>query len=151
VVWTLLQHPLALEAVRRDRALLSRAVEEAMRWEPAVQSCTRHAARSVTLAGATIAAGDTVQCMLGSANRDPAHFGDPDRYDLTRPNAADHLSFGSGKHFCLGAALARAEVHAVLEILLDRFPTLRADPDRPSAPYGYEFRSPRELAVVIGP
>ena len=87
--------------------------------------------------------------MLGAANRDPAHFEDPDRYDLARPNASDHLSFGSGKHFCLGAALARAEVHAVVAILLQRFPNLRPDPERPSAPYGYEFRSPRELWVVL--
>jgi len=149
VIWTLLRHPDALDAVRRDRTLLPRAVEEAMRWEPAVQSCTRHAARRVELGGASIAAGDTVQCMLGSANRDPAHFDDPDRYDLLRPNADDHLSFGSGRHFCLGAALARAEVLVVLETLLDRFPTLRADPERPSAPYGYEFRSPPELWVAL--
>jgi cytochrome P450 len=151
VIWTLVCHPADLETVRRDRTLLPRAVEEAMRWEPAVQSCTRHAARAVQLSGASIAAGDTVQCMLGSANRDPAHFAEPDRYDLMRSNADEHLSFGSGKHFCLGAALARAEIHVVLETLLDRFPALRADPRRPSAPYGYEFRSPRELWVEIRP
>jgi cytochrome P450 len=149
VIWTLLHHPAALAAVRDDRALLTRAVEEAMRWEPAVQSCTRHAASSVTLAGVSIAAGEIVQCMLGSANRDPAYFTDPDRYDLMRPNATDHLSFGAGKHFCLGAALARAEVHVVLETLLDRFPALRVDPARLSAPYGYEFRSPPRLQVLL--
>jgi cytochrome P450 len=149
VIWTLMHHPEALAAVRRDRTLLTRAVEEAMRWEPAVQSCTRHAARDVAFGGAAIASGDTVQCMLGAANRDPAHFNDPDRYDLTRSNAGDHLSFGSGKHFCLGAALARAEVQIVLDFLLDHYPALRADPERPSAPYGYEFRSPPELWVDL--
>jgi cytochrome P450 len=150
VMWTLLHHPHAWNAVRADRSLVPRAIEEAMRWEPAVQSCTRHVARPTTLGGVSLAADDIVQCMLGAANRDPEHFVDPDRFDLTRSNSADHLSFGSGKHFCLGAALARAEVHVVVETLLTRFPTLRADPDRPSAPYGYEFRSPPTLYVNLG-
>lgn len=149
VIWALLRHPDAMDAVRRSLVLLPRVVDEAMRWEPAVQSCTRHAVRHVELAGVTIAEGDTVQCMLGAANRDPTHFAEPDRFDFTRANAADHLSFGSGKHFCLGAALARAEVYAILTILLERFPALRADPDRPSAPVGYEFRSPPELHVIL--
>jgi cytochrome P450 len=149
VVWTLLRHPDALDAVRTDRALLSPAIEEAMRWEPAVQSCTRHVARPVELGGVALAAGDIVQCMLGAANRDPEYFEEPDRFNLRRRNAADHLSFGSGKHFCLGASLARAEVRVVLETLLDRFPALRGDPARPSAPYGYEFRSPRTLWVLL--
>ena len=149
VIWTLLRHPNALAAVRRTPALMPGAVEEAMRWEPAVQSCTRHTVRQVELGGVSIAAGDTVQCMLGAANRDPAYFPDPDRYDFTRSNANDHLSFGAGKHFCLGAALARAEVYAVLTILLDRFPALRADPERGSAPFGYEFRSPPELHMLL--
>jgi cytochrome P450 len=150
VVWTLLHHRHAWDAVRADRALLPGAIEEAMRWEPAVQSCTRHVARPTALGGVPLAAGDVVQCMLGAANRDPDHFADPDRFDIDRPNSADHFSFGSGKHFCLGAALARAEVHVVLDTLLTRFPGLQADPDRPSAPYGYEFRSPPTLWVRLG-
>jgi cytochrome P450 len=149
VIWTLLRHPDVLASVRADRRLLTPAVEEAMRWEPAVQSCTRHLAVPTVLAGVPLAAGQTVQCMLGAANRDPAHFPDPDRYDPARSNAADHLSFGSGKHFCLGAALARAEVQVVLDVLLDRFPALRADPERPASPRGYEFRSPPALWVVV--
>ncbi len=149
VVWSLLRHPNALEAVRADRALLSHAIEEALRWEPAVQSCTRHVARPVELGGVTLAAGDIVQCMLGAANRDPEYFEAPDLFNLHRANAADHVSFGSGKHFCLGASLARAEVRVVLETLLDRFPKLRGDPARPSEPYGYEFRSPRTVWVLV--
>jgi cytochrome P450 len=150
VIWTLLHHAHVWDAVRRDRSLVPQAIEEAMRWEPAVQSCTRHVARATALGGVSIAAGEVVQCMLGAANRDPEHFVDPDRFDLSRSNSADHVSFGSGKHFCLGAALARAEVQVVVETLLTRFPRLRADPDRPSAPYGYEFRSPVTLHVVLG-
>jgi cytochrome P450 len=149
VIWALLQHPDILAAVRREPSLLPGAIDEAMRWEPAVQSCTRHVESPVTLRGVELDAGDVVQCMLGAANRDPAHFPNPDRYDITRANAGDHLSFGSGKHFCLGAALARAEVQVTLEILLRRFPALRADAERPSAPYGYEFRAPPTLDVVL--
>jgi cytochrome P450 len=149
VIWTLLSHPDALAVAREDRVHLPAAIEEAMRWEPAVQSCTRHVERPVTLHGVAIDAGATVQCMLGAANRDPAHFPDPDRYDITRANAGDHISFGAGKHFCLGAALARAEVMVVAERLLARFPALRLDPDHPSAPRGFEFRAPPTLHVRL--
>jgi len=148
VFWTLLRHPDALAAVHHDRSLLPGAIEEAMRWEPAVQSCTRHVSARVAMHGTTLNAGDVVQCMLGAANRDPAYFAEPDRYDIYRPNAGDHLSFGSGRHYCLGAALARAEVSVAVNALLDRFPTLRADPERPSAPRGYEFRAPPTLWVM---
>jgi len=150
VIWTLLSHPAALAAIRADGTLLPAGIEEAMRWEPAVQSCTRHIEQPVTLHGVTIGAGATIQCMLGAANRDPDHFPDPDRYDITRANASDHISFGAGKHFCLGAALARAEVLVATERLLRRFPTLRLDPDRPSAPRGFEFRAPPTLHVLLG-
>jgi cytochrome P450 len=150
VIWTLLSHPAALAAIRRDWSLLPTAIEEAMRWEPAVQSCTRHIEQPVTLCGVEIGTGATVQCMLGAANRDPEHFPDPDRFDIARTNAGDHISFGSGKHFCLGAALARAEVQVTAERLLQRFPTLRLDPDRPSAPRGFEFRAPPTLHVLAG-
>ncbi len=150
VIWALLSHPAALAAIRADRTLLPAGIEEAMRWEPAVQSCTRHIEQPVTLCGVTIGAGATIQCMLGAANRDPDHFRDPDRYDITRANASDHISFGAGKHFCLGAALARAEVLVATERLLQRFPTLRLDPDRPSAPSGFEFRAPPTLHVLLG-
>jgi len=149
VMWTLLRHPAALSAIRENWSLLPRAIEEAMRWEPAVQSCTRHLAAPATLAGVAIDAGATIQCMLGAANRDPTHFPEPDRYDIARTNAGDHLSFGSGKHFCLGAALARAEVQVTAERILRRYPALRLHPDLPSTPYGFEFRAPPTLHVVI--
>ena len=101
-------------------------------------------------AASPLVPGATIQCMLGAANRDPDHFPDPDRYDITRANAGDYISFGAGKHFCLGAALARAEVLVATERLLQRFPTLRLDPDRPSAPRGFEFRAPPTLHVLLG-
>ena len=83
--------------------------------------------------------------MLGAANRDPERFAEPDRFDIHRPNAREHLAFGSGRHFCLGAPLARFEMRTAIEGLLERFPELVLDGDRPTALSGYEFRKPVEL------
>ena len=147
-VWALLSHPEQLAVARSSRAALDLAIEETLRWEPAVQSAARHATRDTELRGVRIAEGETVHCMLGAANRDPAHFEDPDRFDVTRRNAGDHLSFAVGRHFCLGAPLARLETGVVLETLWARCLGLRLDPARPSAPYGYEFRKPPSLWVT---
>ncbi|WP_420442587.1 cytochrome P450 [Candidatus Palauibacter sp.] len=102
-VWALLSHPRQLPAARASEAALDLAIEETLRWEPAVQSAARHATRDTEIRGVRIAEGEVVHCMLGAANRDPAHFTDPDRFDVTRTNAGDHLSFAVGRHFCLGA------------------------------------------------
>ena len=144
-VWSLLQHPEQLAEVRADRGLLDAAIEESLRWQPSVQSCTRHLTRDVRLRGVEIAAGEVVQCMLGAANRDPARFDEPDRFDIHRRNTRDHLAFGSGRHFCLGAPLARCEISAAVGALLDRLPDLELDEHRPAVFAGYEFRKPREL------
>ena len=146
-VWALLSHPEQIETARASPAALDLAIEETLRWEPAVQSAARHATRDTAIRGVHIAEGEVVHCMLGAANRDSAHFEDPDRFDVTRRNAGDHLSFAVGRHFCLGAPLARLETRVVLETLWARCPGLRLDPDRPSAPYGYEFRKPQTLWV----
>ncbi len=146
--WALLRHADALEAVRADRAHLPRAIEESLRWEPAVQTLTRFATRDVGLDGADIGEGEIVECMIGGANRDPDHFRDPDLYLIDRDNASDHLTFGWGRHLCLGLHLARLETGAVIDQLLDRLPGLRLDPDVPSAPRGHEFRKPPRLAVI---
>ena len=85
--------------------------------------------------------------MIGGANRDPALFEDPDRFDLRRANADQHVSFGIGRHFCLGAALARLEARTALSALLTRFPGLALDPAAPT-PAGAEFRKPPALPVI---
>ena len=85
--------------------------------------------------------------MVGAANRDPRHCTDPDLFDLRRTNARDHLSFAMGKHFCLGAALARLEGEIGLRILLERLPRFHMDPVQPGRPRGHEFRSPPTLHV----
>ena len=85
--------------------------------------------------------------MIGGANRDPDHFTEPDLFDPDRGNAADHLSFGTGRHLCLGAHLARMEISAVLEALRTRAPALRFASEPPQL-RGYEFRRPPRLVLL---
>jgi hypothetical protein len=120
-------------------------VEESLRLEPAAAVVDRYAARDVTLGGASIRRGDLVTVSLAGANRDPAVFADPDRFDPRRPNAARHLSFARGPHFCIGAHLARLETVTAVNTLLERLPGLRLD--GPAEVRGLVFRKPRELRV----
>jgi cytochrome P450 len=114
---TLLQHPAELARLRADPSLLDSAVEEMLRYWPPVMHFRRTATRDLTLGGRRVRAGEKVVVYHASANRDPDVFPDPDRFDLTRtPN--DHVSFGFGPHFCLGAHLARAQFRAVFKELL---------------------------------
>ncbi|MGQ0642541.1 MAG: cytochrome P450 [Gemmatimonadaceae bacterium] len=146
-LWALLTHPEARAGALADDRALEAAMEESLRWEPAVQTCTRYATRDAALRGVAISEGEIVQCMIGAANRDPEHFADPDRFDIARRNASDHLSFGSGRHYCLGAALARLEMRLVVRSLFERWPHVRLDATRNSAPRGHEFRKPLVLWV----
>jgi cytochrome P450 len=120
----LLAHPEQLEILRADANGWRNAVEETLRHDSPVQNTARHTARPVELAGQSIRKWQVVVVMLAAANRDPAVFTDPSRYDVTRPNARDHLSFSAGAHYCLGAALARLEGEIALRMLFDRFPGL---------------------------
>lgn len=138
----LLTHPEAHAAVTADPALLSDAVEESLRLEPAAAVVDRYATRDTTLAGTPVRRGDLVTVSLAAANRDPAVFGDPDRFHLGRRNARAHLAFATGPHFCPGAQLARTETGAAIRALL-ALPALRL-PDAP-APYGLIFRKPPAL------
>lgn len=124
------------------------AVEESLRLEPAAAVIDRYATRNVTLAGAGIRSGDLVTVSLAGANRDPAVFTDPDRFDPGRPNAARHLSFARGPHFCIGAHLARLETLTAVNTLLARLPGLRLA--APPEVRGLVFRKPRELQVTWG-
>jgi len=122
----LLRAPEQLEALRADPdALLGNAVEEMLRFVSPVIYMRRTATQSVTLGGKNINAGDKVVMYYGAANRDPAVFDDPDRFDIMKANAGDHLAFGGGgPHFCLGANLARLEIDALLRQILLRLPEL---------------------------
>jgi cytochrome P450 len=110
--------------LRRDRSLVTTAVEEVLRWTTPVISFMRTATRDCELGGEAIAAGDPLLLLYASADRDELEFGPTaDRFDVGRePN--HHVAFGFGHHFCLGAALARLEIRAVLEALLDRHETI---------------------------
>jgi cytochrome P450 len=92
-----------------------------------VQRTARFAGRDVEVAGEQVQAGRIIVMMVGGANRDPAVFTDPHRFDVTRANADDHLAFSSGIHYCLGAALAKMEGEVGLRALFDRFPDLALD------------------------
>ncbi|WP_370495902.1 cytochrome P450 [Mycobacterium sp. pR1184] len=120
----LLQHPHQLALLRDDPGLWPAAVEEILRFESPVQMLVRSARRDAEIAGQHIRAGSMFVLLMGGANRDPRVFSDPGRFDITRPNARDHVAFGSGIHGCLGAALARIEGVIALRTLFERFPTL---------------------------
>ncbi|WP_169808462.1 cytochrome P450 family protein [Streptomyces longwoodensis] len=126
-VHALLTHPAHLAAVRADPALLDGVVEETLRWEGPVENATyRFAVEPVEIAGVTLDKGDPVLIGLAAAGRDPARFGDPDRYDIGR-DTRGHLAFGHGIHYCLGAPLARLEARTALGALLERAPALAFD------------------------
>src|SRR5215469_3529883 len=125
-VLALMRHPAELERLRQDPSLVESAVEEMLRYESPVQRVSRITTEDVVVGGHTIPAGSLVPALLGAANRDPDHFAEPDRFDVTRRDNR-HLAFGSGIHFCLGAPLARLEGEIVFASLLRRFPNLTLD------------------------
>ncbi|MCA2211340.1 cytochrome P450 [Jidongwangia harbinensis] len=119
-VHALLSHPDQWAMLRADPALAARAVEETLRYDAPVQRVARVTHEAVELGGVPLRPGEWVFALLGAANRDPAAYAHPDRFDLTRPPAAEHLAFSAGPHFCLGAALARLEGEVALEVLARR-------------------------------
>jgi cytochrome P450 len=128
-------------------APLEDVVEESLRLEPAAAAVDRYATADTVLADAQIAAGDLVRISITAANRDPATFPDPDRFDPRRANARRHLAFAGGPHVCVGMHLARLEARVALELLLERLPRLRLDPARAPEIRGLVFRKPPELRV----
>jgi cytochrome P450 len=145
VMLHLLSSPGELELVRADRDLIPAAIEESLRLEPAAAVVDRYATSDAELSGARIKAGDPVTVSIAGANRDPAIFPDPDGFDVRRPNAAKHLAFAHGPHFCLGAHLARLEARVAVATLLDLLPQLRLDDRYPATPRGLVFRKPTDL------
>lgn len=133
----LLRAPEQLAALRADPARWPGAVEEVLRVESPVQVTGRFAVRDTVVAATPVRAGALVVLMLGGANRDPAVFADPHAFDVGRPNAREHLAFSSGRHFCLGAALARLEGEVGLRRLFERYPDL--------APAGEGVRRPTRV------
>jgi cytochrome P450 len=120
----LLEHPDQLAALRKDPSLIPGAVEEMLRFRPAVMYFRRTATQDCEIGRVKIRKGDKVTLWYPSANRDEDVFDDPDRFDIRRsPN--EHIAFGYGQHFCLGASLARLEIRVMFEELLARFDDIR--------------------------
>jgi len=140
-----LESPDQRESIERDPTLVGAAVEESLRLEPAAAVVDRYATREVELGGARIGERELVTISLAGANRDPAVFPMPDRFDPSRVDARLHVTFAQGPHVCIGMHLARLEAQVALERLLARLPGLQLDPARPSAPRGLVFRKPPTL------
>jgi len=150
LLFSLLSRPDQLEAVRADRSLIPQAIEETVRYEAPLLNITRIATRDTVLGGVPIPAGSTLMTMLAAANRDESRWNDPDHYDIFRA-ARPSVAWGQGPHICLGMHLARVEMRVALNLLLDRLPGLRLDPDGDDPHIrGQVFRSPTSLPVLFG-
>ncbi|MCL6667823.1 MULTISPECIES: cytochrome P450 [Streptomyces] len=156
----LLLHPEQLAAVREDRSLIARAFAETLRYTPPVHMIMRQSATEVELSGGTIPAGATVTCLIGAANRDENRYNEPDRFDIFREDltsatafsaAADHLAFALGRHFCVGALLAKAEVEIGVDQLLDAMPDMRLAEGYDPVEQGVFTRGPQSLPVRFTP
>ena len=119
-------HPDQRRLLVNDPSLIPSAIEEILRYEPPGLAAARYVTRDVEFCGQTVPAGSALLPLLGSANRDQRRFPNGDAFDVTRP-ITQHLTFGLGMHFCLGAALARAEGRIALEEILVRFPDWEID------------------------
>ncbi|MFB6551234.1 cytochrome P450 [Streptomyces sp. NPDC056405] len=156
----LLRHPEQLAAVRADRGLIPRAFAETLRFTPPVHMIMRQSATEVALSGGTVPPGATVTCLIGAANRDGSRYRHPDRFDILRDDlttttafsaAADHLAFALGRHFCVGALLAKAEVEIGVNQLLDAMPNMRLVDGFDAAEQGVFTRGPGALPVRFTP
>jgi cytochrome P450 len=145
--WHLLRDPAAWDAVVADPSLRAGAIEESLRLEPAAGRVDRYATTDVSIGGAEIRRGDLVIVSLTAANRDPASFADPDRFDPRRTERRSHVAFAQGPHACVGPHLARLETRAALDAVIDSWPGSRLA-DGVTPPTGVVFRKPGSLPVV---
>jgi len=144
----LLRHPDQLQKLRGDPTLIKTAVEEILRYDTSFQRAWRLIAEDVEVGGKLLRKDQTVSVMLGAANRDPTHFPDPDRLDITRtPNR--HVSFGVGIRFCAGAPLGRREAEIAFTTLLRRFPGLRLSDKGIAWQQNNTFHNLKSLPVVL--
>jgi len=144
----LADHPDQRRALVEDRSLVPNAIEELLRFEPPTPHVARYVARDVELHGQTVPAGSALLCLSGSANRDERRYPDADRFDVRR-QVGQHLTFGYGIHYCLGAALARLEGRVALDEVLTRFPEWEVDGDNARRAPTSTVRGWDSLPVVI--
>jgi cytochrome P450 len=143
----LLQNPDQLEAVRADRKLIGPAIEEALRFDGPVLMQTRQASVDTELGGVSIPKGAVLEVAAGAANRDPAIWPDPDRFDIFRKRDP-HWAFSRGPHICVGQHLARVEMTRAMEAILDKLHNLRLDPEKPRPEVrGIMMRVPEHIFV----
>ena len=128
-------NPDQMALLRAKPDLMPQAIDEMLRYDGPVQATFRSTIRDTNVGGTAIKAGTGVFVMVAAANRDPAHFSDPDKFDITR-DASSHVAFGEGIHFCLGSGLARLEGAIAIGTMLERFPKLRLA--NPGAPLKYK-------------
>ncbi len=154
----LLQNLDQYEAVREDRSLVINAISETLRLTPPSQMNARVPSEDVEIAGGTVPANSLVWLLIASANRDERRFANPDQFDLFRTDlsheksfagAAEHFAFGAGRHFCLGAMLAKTEMEIAINMLLDRFPGMRLAEGFEPTFVGLKMRAPTSLEVVL--
>lgn len=135
--------------VRADRSLIPGMLEETMRFVSPGNQSARATNRDVVLAGRQIPKDQLVLLWIGTGNRDPRGFTNPDTFDVTR-NPNPHLGFGRGSYYCMGAQMVRMETRIMFNLLMDRFPSLRIDPDTPPVHFGSpEFTGPSAVTVLV--
>ena len=142
----LLRHPEQLQALRDDPSRIPGAVEELLRYDSPVQGTVRLVLEDCEVNGVPLQRDDNVLLLIGSANRDPQVFDHPDQLDVGRRDN-NHVAFGRGIHFCLGAPLARLEGRVAIEVLLERYPSLRLESDRPAFRSSIVLRGLERLPV----
>ena len=148
----LLEQPERWDEIARQPALIPAAVDESLRFDPSVPVWRRITTRPAALGGVELPRGAKLFLWLAAANRDPSVFAAPDRFDLHRGNADQHLAFGRGLHYCLGAHLGKLEARIALELLAARYPRLRLVPDQPLRFHpNISFRGPVQLWVRPSP
>jgi pulcherriminic acid synthase len=156
----LLEHPDQFEAVREDRSLIPRAFAETLRYTPPVHMIMRQPAEDIEFAGGTVPAGSTLTCLIGAANRDGRRFADADSFNIFRDDlaaetafsaAANHLSFALGRHFCVGALLAKTEIEVGTNQLLDAMPDPKIADGFTPVEQGVFTRGPAALPIRFTP
>ena len=160
VMRNLVEHPVQLQAVRDDHDLIPAAFAETLRYSPPVHMIMRQPAEDVELSGGVVEADKTVTCLIGAANRDPERFHDPDTFDLHRDDldhgraytaGANHTAFALGRHFCVGALLARTELETGIAHLLDAMSDACFTDGAPPPEQGVFTRAPAQLRLTFTP